>query len=182
MLPPCPRSSVFRCLSGILFLVFAAAGFAQTPSTFFVTAAEEAYSTYQMPGDGDLWPSCWADDDNLYTANGDGKAFINNSKPFDMAVSVIKGMPPNLTGRTLATNVGTNWSGSGYNRKPTGMLCVDHTLYLAFQNLSTNFNDAPAASIAMSTNHGVTWSWNTSAPMFGTPDHPYSSEAYKFTT
>ena len=182
MLSPCPRSSVFRCLSGILFLVFTACCFAQTQSTFFATAAEEAYSTYQMPGDGDLWPSCWADDDNLYTANGDGKAFTNNSKLFDMAVSVISGMPPNLTGRTLATNVGTNWSGSGYNRKPTGMLCVDHTLYLAFQNLSTTFNDAPAASIAMSTDHGVTWSWNTSAPMFGTPGSPYSSEAYKFTT
>jgi hypothetical protein len=151
-------------------------------SAFFATAAEEAYSTYQMPSDGDLWPSCWADDDNLYTANGDGKAFTNNPTRFDMAVSVIRGMPPKLAGRTLATNVGTNWSGQGYNRKPTGMLCVDRTLYLAFQNLNITFNDAPAASIAMSTDHGVTWTWNSSAPMFGTPGNLYSPETYKFTT
>jgi len=31
--------------------------------------------TYQMTGNGDLWPSCWAEDDNLYAANGDGKGF-----------------------------------------------------------------------------------------------------------
>jgi len=42
-------------------------------STFFATAAEESFSTYQLESDGDLWPSCWADDDNLYTANGDGR-------------------------------------------------------------------------------------------------------------
>ena len=23
-------------------------------------------------GDGDLWPSCWGADDNIYTAHGDG--------------------------------------------------------------------------------------------------------------
>ena len=206
MVSPGPRSSAFRRLYGLLFVVFATCCSAQTlaspaiaspdlhvasvaasttqipQSTFFITSAEEAYSTYQMPGDGDLWPSCWADDDNLYTANGDGKAFTNSPTRFDMAVSVISGMPPNLTGRTLATDVGTNWSGLGYNRKPTGMLCIDNALYLAFQNLSTTFNDAPAASIATSTDHGVTWSWNTSAPMFGTPENPDSAEAYKFTT
>src|SRR5579864_548658 len=69
-------------------------------STFFATAAEESYSTYQMAGDGDLWPSCWADDGNLYAANGDGTAFTGSSKRFDMAVSRISGMPPHITGTT----------------------------------------------------------------------------------
>jgi hypothetical protein len=137
------------------------------PSTFFATAAEESYSTYQMIGDGDLWPSCWADDGNLYAANGDGTAFSGSSKRFDMAVSRISGRPPHLSGITLATNVGTNWSGTEYNRKPTGMICVKHTLYLAFQNLNDkSFNDAAAASIARSTDHGVTWTWDARTPMF----------------
>jgi hypothetical protein len=140
-------------------------------STFFATAAEESYSTYQMAGDGDLWPSCWGDDGNLYAANGDGTAFNpfhGFGSRYDMAVSRISGMPPHLTGKTLATNVGTNWSGSGYNRKPTGMVCVNHDIYLAFQNLDDkNFNDVPAASIARSTDHGLSWTWNARAPMFG---------------
>jgi hypothetical protein len=136
-------------------------------STFFATAAEESYSTYQMTGDGDLWPSCWAGDGNLYAANGDGTAFTGGSKRFDMAVSRIAGMPPYLTGSTLATNVGTNWSGASYNRKPTGMVCVHHDIYLAFQNLNRkNFNDAPAASVGRSTDHGLSWTWNARTPMF----------------
>lgn len=151
-------------------------------STFFSTAAVEAYSTYQLPGDGDLWPSCWADDDNLYTANGDGKAFTNATSRYDMAVSVIKGLPPSLSGTTIATDVGTNWSGPSYNRKPTGMLCIHGALYLAFQNLNLNFNDAPAASIAKSMDHGLTWTWDKTAPMFGAPSDPTGPLAHKFTT
>jgi hypothetical protein len=119
----------------------------------------------------------------VYAANGDGTAFTGGSSRFDMAVSRISGMPPSLTGTTVATNVGTNWSGPNYNRKPTGMLCRDGAMYLAFQNLNFNtFNDAPAASIARSTDQGATWTWDTSAPMFGTPSNAGSRKAYKFTT
>lgn len=158
-------------------------------STFFATAAEESYSTYQLPGDGDLWPSCWAADGNLYAANGDGMAFNPKPLPFhysdryDMAVSRISGMPPHLKGKTIATNIGTDWSGPGYNQKPTGMLCIGGAIYLAFQNLKEHtFNSAPAASIAKSTDDGQTWTWNKAAPMFGTPNNPNNPEAYKFTT
>jgi hypothetical protein len=152
-------------------------------STVFSTSAEEAYATYQMLGDGDLWPSCWANDDNVYAANGDGSAFTSNPSRFDIAVSRISGMPPHLTGVTVATHVGTNWSGGSYNRKPTGMACVGAAIYLAFQNLNwQTFNDAPAASIAKSTDHGQTWTWDTSAPMFGAPGNTASPEAYLFTT
>ncbi len=152
-------------------------------STFFSSVAEESFSTYQMNGDGDLWPSCWADDGNLYAANGDGSAFTRRGFRFDMAVSRIIGMPPRLNGTTIATNIGTNWGGPGYNRKPTGMLCVDSTIYLAFQNLNLrNFDDAPAASIARSTDHGATWAWSKGEPMFGSPSDSNSPAAYKFTT
>lgn len=156
---------------------------AQTPpeSDFFSTIAEERFSTYQMTGNGDLWPSCWAEDDNLYAANGDGKGFCKVYT--DMAVSRISGAPRKLTGTTIATNVGTNWSGSIYTRKPTGMLCRGGAIYLAFQNLNeSTFDDAPAASIAKSVDNGATWTWDASAPMFGTPSNAASPKAYKFTT
>ena len=178
------HSSPLPLLFLLLFPIVCSAQTMNPPqSTFFSTAAEEAFSTYQLPGDGDLWPTCWADDDNLYTANGDGTAFTSAKDRYDMAVSVITGMPPHLHGTTIATDVGTNWSGVSYNRKPTGMLCINRTLYLAFQNLRTaTFDDAPAASIAKSTDHGVTWTWDTAAPMFGNPDDPTDPRAYRFTT
>ena len=140
-------------------------------STFFATAAEESFSTYQMHGgDGDLWPSCWSNDGNLYAANGDGTAFSPfqgfNSR-HDMVVSRISGRPPRLIGTTLNTNVGTIYSPGPYNRKPTGMACVGNAIYLAFQNLNyQTFGDAPAASVAKSTDHGLTWTWDPTTPMF----------------
>jgi hypothetical protein len=157
----------------LLLLPLLGHGYAQTPpqTTFFSTAAEEAYSTLRISGgDGDLWPSCWADDDNLYTASGDGSAFFKSNTSHDMTVSKISGTPPQLTGTSLAKNIGTNWSGSGFDRKPTGMLCINSALYLAFQNLDAyTFNSAPAASIAKSTDYGNTWTWDATAPMFGGP-------------
>lgn len=177
--------------SGFMFLLLVAhcTGQEVPKSTFFSTAAEESYSTYQLPGDGDLWPSCWAADENLYTANGDGMAFdpytepLDFDKRYDMAVSRISGTPPHLSGKTVARDVGTDWSGPNYNRKPTGMLCIHGVIYLAFQNLiKHHFNDAPAASIAKSTDDGRTWTWDKSKSMFGTPDVPDSPEAGMFTT
>ncbi|MGC9158886.1 MAG: DUF4185 domain-containing protein [Terracidiphilus sp.] len=181
-------------ISRIIFLAIASADLlffslscraqATTPpqSTFFSTAAEESYSTYQMTaGNGDLWPSCWADDGNLYAANGDGHDF--SSTFYSMAVARIAGTPPNLTGNFIAGDVGKNYSGNPYTDKPTGMLCVGGAIYLAFQNLNENtFEDAPAASIVKSTDHGATWSANPAAPMFGTPGNNSDPTAYKFTT
>ncbi|MGP3918084.1 hypothetical protein [Nonomuraea sp. 10N515B] len=48
------------------------------PSTFFSTVQVGSAASVGAPavGDnrnhGDLWPNCWSDDDNVYTAYGDG--------------------------------------------------------------------------------------------------------------
>lgn len=118
--------------------------------------------------DGDLWPSCWSDDDALYTANGDGAGFGNEFS--DIVMNRVTGTPASddLAGEALATgdDLGQVWSGEGFTRKPTGMLCSEGTLYLAVQDLALDFNTAPAATIARSDDHGATWTWDSSAPMF----------------
>lgn len=123
--------------------------------------------------DGDLWPSCWADDDNLYSANGDGAGFGSDSH--DIALSRIEGGVDELDGTTLAGGdaIGQVWSGEGFTRKPTGMACVDGDLYLAVQDLRADFNEAPAATIAVSHDKGTTWEWDTTAPMFA--DHVFTT-------
>ncbi len=185
------RPSARMFLKSLLLLITSLSSAQTIPpqSTFFSTVAEESYATYQLHGDGDLWPTCWADDDNLYTANGDGVAFtgrpVTVSNRYDMAVSVISGTPPNLSGNTLATKVGKVWifnDGQTYNRKPTGMLCINGDIYLAYQNLATTFGSAPAASVVVSTDHGRSWSADSDTPMFGTPGDTTSPEASKFTT
>lgn len=118
--------------------------------------------------DGDLWPSCWSDDDALYTANGDGAGFGNISS--DIVMNRVTGTPASddLEGEALATGdeLGQVWSGEGFTRKPTGMLCSEGALYLAVQDLALDFNAAPSATIARSDDHGKTWKWDTTAPMF----------------
>ena len=137
--------------------------------------------------DGDLWPTTWADDDYIYTANGDGRGFSSDQADFaDTVVNRISGTPDTgISGERLTGGaaLGPVWTEGTYNRKPTGIVAVDgdgdgkDELYLAIQDLNNGpngaaFNDVPAASIAKSTDYGRTWT-ATQAPMFTN---------YKFTT
>ena len=144
-------------------------------SSFAGTAQIEPAASVQTESDGDLWPSCWAKNDTMYTANGDGKGFDVDGEFSDIAVSRLTGNVPDLTGTTVARGdeVGQVWSGDGYTRKPTGMVCVGNTIYLAVQDLAFDFNDVPAATIVKSTDGGKTWDWNTKAPMFD--DHTFTT-------
>ncbi len=133
--------------------------------TFAGASVADAAQFYAF-GDGDLWPNCWGADDSIYTAHGDGMGFGNEFA--DIGADVISGPPDALEGETtaLGDEVGQVWSGGNFTRKPTGIACVDGSLYLAVQDLRTDFNEAPAASISRSDDGGRTWSWDTSAPMF----------------
>ncbi len=144
-------------------------------STFFSSVHIEDKNTVSIPlSDGDLWPSAWAEDDFLYVANGDGKG-LNTSRPWqDIVTGRVRGTPweNNLSGLNLASgdDVAKVWSDPDrYNRKPTGMVCVDGVLYLAVQDLCKAkfgiFDEAPAASIYKSTDKGRTWT-GTDEPMF----------------
>jgi len=160
-------------------------GSAPPSSNFFSTFGEEAYSTYQMTnGNGDLWPSCWSNDGNVYAANGDGTGFSNPPVFAAMRVARISGMPPNLTGTDVAGDIGRNYTGSNtYTDKPTGMACVDGVIYLAFQNLNEQtFEYAPAASIVASADHGKTWTTPSATPMFGAANNTDPSVPALFTT
>lgn len=144
-------------------------------STYFSTVNIEEHESVGTTSDGDLWPSCWSNDNNLYTANGDGKGFTTGGDFADVAVNQLRGNIPNLTGDTIARGdaVSQVWSGPGYTRKPTGMACVNGTLYLAVQDLALDFNEVPAATIVKSTDHGRTWTWDKTKPMFG--DHVFTT-------
>ncbi len=96
----------------------------------------EERNTYTVPSNGDLWPGAWSDDDYLYTANGDGPGF--GSVNSDIAVGRLKGTPATgITRQGLAHGdaIARVWSGSEYNRKPTGMVSVGGVLYMAVQDL-----------------------------------------------
>jgi hypothetical protein len=161
-------AALFCAVAGAVGSSSALATSSPPEGAFFSTASVEESSTTQTASNGDLWPSCWSSDGNLYTANGDGKGFSTSGSSSDIAVSKVSGGVSNLTGTTVATGnaLGQVWTAGSYNRKPTGMVCAGGAEYLAVQDLNTSFNDAPAATIAKSTDGGVTWTWNHTTPMF----------------
>lgn len=182
----CARSLVRAVLAHALFILSACTSEVATDALtdsqalhgrathpFFSTVSIEDIDSVSLPSDGDIWVSCWSDDDAVYTANGDGKGF--HTEHGDVVVSRVDGRPNDpadpLRGSTLTRSemVGPNWIGRGlfYNRKPTGMLCVNGELYLALQDLTTyTFSDAPQATIVRSVDKGRSFSWDNTMPMF----------------
>lgn len=130
---------------------------------------------------GDLWPCTWGDDDRLYTACGDGMGF--GMDVADIVFAVVEGHPPELTGSTPPEAFGANIAGLWaedltLNRKPTGLTCVDGDIYLFSQNLRNAlgedpFGDAPHASVSVTRDYGLTWEFDSKAPMF--TDHVFTT-------
>jgi hypothetical protein len=150
-----------------------ASGNSPTAPTGTLTGVIADAPTYVAVADGDLWANCWGADGAVYAANGDGSAF--GAQVYDVAVSRIDGDLDDLHGETLAGGdaIAPLWSGTGFTRKPTGMLCRDGVLYLAVQDLASDFNEAPAATIVRSIDGGHTWQWDASGPMFS--DHAFTT-------
>lgn len=148
---------------------------APPPSTWAPTISVAAKDEYSSASDGDLWPSCWAADGSVHAAWGDGHGFDPGSPFVDVGTARIDGDADSLTGVNTATGDGVSqvWYPGSHTRKPTGMLCVGNTLYLAVQDLSTSFSEAPAATIVKSTDGGKTWTWDKSKPMFD--DHLFTT-------
>lgn len=165
-MPSLKVATALAAVAGFAISAAPAAAQVAATSTAFSTAWVEEKPSVHTASDGDLWPACWSNDDNLYAANGDGFGFSGVSA--DVAVSRITGSPENgtLGGATLARGDQiTRGAPSGYSRKPTGMLCVDGTLYMAVQDLSSDFNRVDGATVVKSTNKGGTWT-RTSDRMF----------------
>ena len=80
---------------------------------------------------GDTFPMTWADDGEIYASAGDP----NWGESHDgLDVEKLSGGPTDYKITKVShMNDYTGWGGNG--PKPTGMICVAGTLYLAFQNL-----------------------------------------------
>ena len=76
------------------------------PKSSYITSAifAPANEVVRMAEGGDCWPSTWGDDDNMYTAYGDGNGF----KPYtniklSMGIAKVSGTPPNVSGVNIPT-------------------------------------------------------------------------------
>lgn len=94
----------------------------------------------------DIWPLTWADDDNLYTAWGDGWGFAQGGQKRSLGVSRIAGMPGSYFGTDL-------WSAIG---KSTAILSIDGILYMMLTEQDTWMR----GKLGWSTDHGQSWTFD----------------------
>jgi len=132
---------------------------------------------------GDTFPMTWAQDGEIYAAAGDP---LWGETTSGLDVEKFSGGPTDYKiTKVNQMNDYLGWGGDG--PKPSGMICVDGVLYLAFQNMlrarkppygliSQHGSDA---QIVYSTNNGGFWVpalQNIPAPMF--PGHKFGGPAF----
>ncbi len=101
----------------------------------------------------DNWPTTWADDDQLYTAYGDGWGFDPRvPKKLSMGFARIEGGPSDFQFENIRSSSGETYGDGPKGKKASGLLMVDGILYLCARN-------ADNAQIAWSQDHAQTWQW-----------------------
>ena len=101
----------------------------------------------------DNWPLTWADDNNLYTAYGDGRGFKPRvPKKLSLGLAKIIGSPDEFAGFNIRSPSGEAIGDGAKGRKASGMLMVDGVLYMLARN-------AGNSQLAWSADHGRTWTW-----------------------
>lgn len=108
------------------------------------------------PG-SDEWPVCWADDDKLYVAWGDGGGFggTDSDGRVSLGVASVSGTGASWTGHNI-------WGGktpdtpATFIGKCTGIICIGGVLYMWITQDSVWVN----GRMVKSTDHGLTWTDN----------------------
>ena len=101
----------------------------------------------------DNWPITWADDDNQYTAYGDGWGFEpKTKKKLSLGIAKITGSPPDFSGTNVRSESGERLGQGAEGAKASGMLMVDGVLYMFVRNTGNS-------QLAWSADHGENWTW-----------------------
>ena len=104
----------------------------------------------------DNWPLTWADDDNLYTAYGDGYGF-DPIVPQKLGLGFAKviGEPTDFTGENIRSDAENSGMGAS-GKKASGLLMVDGVLYMWVRNAD---EDGHYCQLARSNDYARTWVW-----------------------
>jgi CubicO group peptidase (beta-lactamase class C family) len=101
----------------------------------------------------DNWPITWADDNNLYTAYGDGWGFDPRvPEKLSLGFAKVMGTPPDFQGVNIRSASGEDKGDGARGKKASGMLMVDGVLYMWVRN-------AGNSQLAWSTDYARSWTW-----------------------
>ena len=108
-------------------------------------------SVIRLAEGSDCWPLTWADDDDMYTAYGDGWGFT----PFidtklSLGLAKVSGNPPSIEGINLRSASGEKVGQGVFGAKASGMLMVEGTIYMLVRNMQNSV-------LMWSDDHGKSW-------------------------
>lgn len=114
--------------------------------------------------DSDNWPMTWGDDNQQYTAYGDGEGFEPLLKTkLSLGFAKVAGGPADFAGVNVRSASGERVGNGARGEKASGMLMVNGVLYMWARN-------AGNARLAWSSDHGRTWQWGFRfSESFGSP-------------
>ena len=117
-----------------------------------------ASSIIRKADGSDTWPITWADDDNQYTAYGDGWGFDPKvDKKLSLGLAKVIGNPPDFKGINIRSETGEHSGQGRYGKKASGMLMVKGILYMWVRNAN---EDGKESQLAWSSDHGKTWKYS----------------------
>ena len=106
----------------------------------------------------DNWPITWGDDDNLYTAYGDGWGFEpKTNKKLSLGLAKIIGGPDDFWEINIRSATGEQTGQGRKAKKASGLLMVNCVLYVLVRNAN---HAGENSQLAWSNNHGETWTYS----------------------
>ena len=101
----------------------------------------------------DTWPLTWADDDDMYTAYGDGNGFDPPvPDKLSLGFAKVSGSPEDFTGLNIRSTSGERKGDGARGQKASGMLMIGDVLYMWVRN-------AANSRLAWSSDHAKSWTW-----------------------
>jgi hypothetical protein len=144
-----PRDASEITVSQRVIAIFPCAG----PSPVIASISVENDSPIEpFYSNGDLWLNTWADDDNLYSAWGDGIGVLKGAGPTDCGIVKLSGMLPRVTAQETCHNAPT--ADPQVDDKPSSLLFLDGRLYGHFHS---PLGDPWIGYLAYSDDYGRTW-------------------------
>lgn len=117
-----------------------------------------ASSIIRKADGSDNWPVTWADDNQLYSAYGDGWGFEPKvEKKLSLGLVKISGNPPDIEGINIRSETGEQTGQGRFGMKASGMLMADGALYMWIRNAN---HDGEQSQLAWSVDYGRTWKYN----------------------
>jgi len=139
------------------FLAYAQIPYPQSRVITKITWAAPSTIVRQATG-SDNWPMTWADDNNLYTAYGDGWGFEPKvAKKLSLGFAKVVGTAADFSGINIRSLSSEQEGGGKSGKKASGMLMLDGVLYMWVRNANEY---GEQCQLAWSADYAKTWTWS----------------------